>query len=462
MVKSSNYEVRWLCLFLSILLASGFPSLGLAASGASSAAADLSYPDLVRLGQSEKILYGSTHKNLPGQERVQALEIELFGEQHKGSYHNRIDAIQSALASGKTNMLMPPMAPELDRGVSNSEPAAAPSSGADTSQAQWQSSELAADSGEDKTKALLHDALKLYSSGQYQQAELAFKKVIALDRNNTDAYFNLGAMAESRADYKTALSYYQSALKINPGDQELSNAVAGVRKKIDDNAVTTMVSAEMPKPAPTFTKAAESRGDLKQRINDASAAYKSGNYDQSIRILKSVAMDAPNEASVQYALSQCYKAKHQYMDARSALSVAVNLDPNNQLYKDALNDLDRRIANSGSPADGHASYDTVASDSSASAPVGQITPFTGVNASPGWQSTGTASGYSGSGGYLSGFGNRGGFGSYSTSGRIQRAAIGGMSGAAIGAMFGGGYRSRGRNAMIGGTIGGLFGLLSGH
>ena len=45
--------------------------------------------------------------------------------------------------------------------------------------------------------------------------------------------------------------------------------------------------------------------------------------------------------------------------------------------------------------------------------------------------------------------------------RIQRAAIGTVSGAAIGALFGGGYRSRGRSALIGGTIGGLFGLLSG-
>jgi tetratricopeptide (TPR) repeat protein len=456
-MASSDIRLRWLSIFLSFQIVIASPLACLAASPDSA----VSYADLLKLGQCEKTLLGYCHTNLPSEERIQRLEVGIFGQRRNGSYHNRIQAIQAALNSSKGNLLMPPMAAEMDRGAS--QPTLAQEN------AKVDASEEATSSGQpdQPVKTLLHQALGQYSAGQYPQAEATFKKVLALDKNNTDAYYNLGAMAESRGDLNSALSYYQSALKIEPSDSDLRKAIEGVESKLTDPSLIPSVSSEMPKPAPSYLDAIKSRNNLKQRINDASSAYKGGDYDKAINILRQVAVVSPNEASVQYALSQCYKAKRQYMDARSALNTALSLDPGNQTYKDALSDLDRQIAHGGRSV-ATQSYDTMSSGDSANtvasnSPAGQITPFSGVDTNPstGWQSTGRTGGYSVSGGYLPGFAYRG-YGSSSTTRRIERAAIGGITGAAIGAMFGGGgYHSRGRSAMIGGGIGGLFGLLSG-
>jgi tetratricopeptide (TPR) repeat protein len=461
-MASSDIWVRCLCIFLSFEIVVVSPLASFAASDSSAA---LSYVDLVKLGESEKLLFGSAHKNLPSSERIQALEIELFGGKHQGTYHNRIVAIQSALASGKTNLLMPPMAAELDRSANAAVSSQAPLPGADSTRPD--SEEATASAGSDeRVKEILHQALKQYSTGQYSEAEASFKQVLKLDKSNTDAYFNLGAMAESRGDLKAALNYYKSASKIDPGDGDIQRAVNGVESKLADLSVKTTVSSEMPKPAPSFANAIRNRNNLKEQINDASAAYKSGNYNRAIEILRKVAAAAPDEASVQYALSQCYKGKHQYMEARSSLRNALSLDPGNQMYRDALSDLDRHLTSSGDGAATSSSYDAIASDSGAGSvsgngPVGQITPFSGVDATPGWQSTGRTGAYAFSGSRTPGFFG-GGIGSPFGSSRIQRVAIGGISGAAIGALFGGGYRSRGRSALVGGAIGGLFGLLSGR
>jgi tetratricopeptide (TPR) repeat protein len=427
---------------------------------------------LLKLGQSEKILFGSVHKSLPSQERVGAMEVELFGEHHQGSLHSRVEAIQSALASGKTNLLMPPMAPELDRGGSVSQGAPPPAAPAIASRGfdEQYDGQLPQTASPDRAKLLLRQALQLYSIGQISEAEAAFKRVLSIDKHNVDAYFNLGAIAEGRGDLNAALGYYRAALKANPTDPELKNAVTAVQTKLADASTRQSANAQLERQAQTSEVEQKRRDSLKGRINDASTAYKKGNYDEAIGTLNSVAREAPNEPDVQYALSQCYKAKHQYMEARSAIKVALALDPNNQLYKDAVNDLDRRISSGDTSVHSRSSgYDTLASDSSkgnssnTNAPVGQITPFSGIDSNTtGWQSAGRSGGYTASGGYLPGFARRSYGGSYLTTTRIERVAIGTVSGAAIGALFGGGYRGRGRSMLVGGAIGGLFGLLSGR
>jgi tetratricopeptide (TPR) repeat protein len=301
------------------------------------------------------------------------------------------------------------------------------------------------------------------------QAENAFKQVLYADRENPDANFNLGAIEEGKGNLNDALRYYKAAQKASPNDPDINNAVTTMQAKLG-----TSDTAYLPPPADNRNAAPRwqapsqappldpaKRSELKQRVQQAAAAFKRGEYDSSISILEDVSRQAPNESDVQYALAQSYKAKGRYMDARSALNNAIGLSPDNQMYQDARRDLDRLIANGGAHGNSRAD-DLIASDdnnsNSSSSPggkAGQITPFTGIGApgssSTGWQSTG-------SGGYQASY--------YKPehSSRIQRAAIGGLTGAAMGAAFGGvfsGYGSRGRGIMYGAAIGGLFGLLRG-
>jgi tetratricopeptide (TPR) repeat protein len=449
----------WISILLSSQLALAYP---LAVQADVTPASELSYSDLAKLNECEQKLYGYTRKNLPGQQRIEALEVEMFGEKHQGAGHARIQAIASALDSGKTNLLMPPLAAELDRGQSAAQASVAPARPLIDDSDAVGGVYPAPATTQDKSKNLLREALKFYTQGQTSQAEDGFKRVLAVDQSNTDAYYNLGAIAEGKGDLNAALNYYNSGLRYSPSDPDLQNAARAVQTKL---AQSTQSAPQSQGQAYASGNDLNKKAYLKNRINDASTAYKSGNYDAAIQILKEVSSQAPSEADVQYALSQCYKAKHQYMDARVALNVALNLDPNNQTYRDAVSDLDRRIASGGQLAGSTSTQgDTIASDSSASAaaspsPAGQLTPFSGVDTSPGWQSAGGSANSGRSGGYLPGYA-RHGYGSTSTTTRIERAAMGAMAGVAIGSLFGGGYRSRGRSAVMGGALGGLFGLMA--
>src|SRR5262249_31740980 len=153
----------------------------------------------------------------------------------------------------KTDFLMPPMAGELDNRATTSAPAAVrpapPYAGNRDSE---EDEPIPTASQSDKAKNLLREAMKLYSAGQYPEAERTFKKVIALDKSNVDAYYNLGAMAESQGDLQTALANYESALKISPDDNDLRSAVAGVRSKLQDSTFKPIVSDQIPAAAPSY------------------------------------------------------------------------------------------------------------------------------------------------------------------------------------------------------------------
>ena len=163
--------------------------------------------------------------------------------------------------------------------------------------------------------------------------------------------------------------------------------------------------------------------------------------------------------------------------ARSALSQANKLDPNNQDYKNALAEIDN--SNNQTPDRGQDTFSNNNTDSNnnpgkftpnvanSSDPTGQITPFSDDtnNSQLGWQSPGNS--YATTGSYympgMSGYAPSYSYSNsipYSMSSRLERAAISGLAGAALGSMFAGsGYRGRG--AMTGAMVGGMLGLMGG-
>lgn len=375
----------------------------------------------------------------------------------------------SSFAADSDSLLMPPIAPELDRRAFAPSPDSIsnPSSNHDISGRQNFKPDYA--NAADKAKDLLRQALKSYAEGNTALAESNFKKVLTIDHANTDAYYNLGAIAESRGDLATALNYYQSALKINPADTDLDNAVTTVQSKLADASLKQAANAQLAQQAKSSQDSRVYSEQLKSRVNEAALAYKQGKFDDAIRTLQNVARQVPQQADVQYALAQCFKAKGQYPEALSALNTALAIDPSNQLYKNAVNDLsNQKVGGAGTGSGSSGNFDTIASDSTnnsaTSAPVGQITPFTGGDSNNnGWQSAGAPGDFH-SNGYRSGFARHNYNDSTTASSRIKRVAIGAASGVAIGLILGGGgsYNSRARGALVGGTIGGLLGLLSGR
>jgi tetratricopeptide (TPR) repeat protein len=454
----------------------------------------LGFNDLVALGDCEKKLYGGVHSNLPGAKRVESLENDVFGEVKKGLLADRVQALRRAINPQTPSLLSPPLVAKMDTAEQKRQ----------TITSRDEASDLPPVAPPiDHVKNALQQAIALYGQGRLNDAEVAFKRVLVLDPRNSDANYNLGAIAEGRGDWRAANNYYLAALSTNPGDEDARTALNSVKQKLammpnglgNSNPSpfgTTSQSAGEPVqnngeakiPFTPPNNAAINSSQLRQSVDEASQAFKKGDFDRSISLLQGVATQVPNDPDVQYALAQSYRGKGQFMAARTALNQAITLAPQNQLYKDALRDLDRTIANGGVHGiSDHSGYANQTAESqganygsasdypvdATSGPVGQVTPFTGIagassGSSQGWQpmspNTDTYSG--GYGQYHPAYANR--YANSSTTGRIERAAISGLAGAAVGALFGGafsGYGNRGRGAMLGAGRGGMFGLILG-
>ena len=362
-------------------------------------------------------------------------------------------------------------------------------------QNDWQSDEndIQAPSEAKRTRInnSLQQATQLYSQGQTSQAEAMFKNVLSLDSTNTDANYNLGAIAESRSDWQSALHYYQAALRGNPTDEDTKNAIESMQAKI----AAANRNPQKLTPSKNIKLSAKQVDLLKTKVDQAADDYSKGNYDAAISTLKEVVAQAPDQADVYFALGQAYKAKGQTRQATDAFNQAVRLAPDNKQYSDALAALNN---NGGQSPDSLAKrgVDTFSSNNpnsyqkphksksgqnsasdqnnntSADA-AGEITPFSdsGSNNNDnelGWQPAGVSNGsyantyYSpGTGSaYMPGYTYSNSI-PYSMTYRIERAAIGGLAGAAMGSMFSApGYRSGG--AFAGGMMGGMMGFMGGR
>lgn len=508
-MKITDRCTRGFCLVLTTLLLFG----NSAALASTSTGDDIS----ATLDQYEKTVFGETHSNRGQEARLKELEFNLFGKVKSGSRTVRAAAIAQALGMGG-NLLMPPIAPQVDSrssalpsaptsATATSMPETAPASTAERGRNDSYSSSASAD----RVKEAIKHALVLYSQGNASQAEQAFRQVLVLDSKNSDAYYNLGVIAESRSDLPAALKNYKAALNCNPTDADLKDAVASTERKLQEKIAFEQRQHADQEQAAKDAQQEQLRNQLKPLVTEASAAYKAGNFDKAVSSLQAVARQAPNDPDVLYALAQAYRGKKSFEQARACLMRALALDPNNQSYKTAMNNVNRELAqaqsqsrssdlaygqsndtrngggygsgsgyNSGSGGRGMPSRYGNGDDTDSA---GQTVPFdrrpqdiysaNGQGASqiddlP--QSSSDVTPFTSSGkpqrgavytsrGY--GYGYGGGMGGNS---RLRRAAVNGLTGAAMGAMTGAmfsGRGSRSQAAIKGALFGGALGLITG-
>lgn len=448
-----------------------------------------------KLDSYERTVFGETKQGQSTGDRIKALEVNLFGKTKSGSITERLTSISQALGGSGSNLLLPALAPQLDTSeVAPKSPAAAPSVayGNDVDEAP------------DRAKTELHKAMELYSQGNIAQAEQSFRRVLTMDKNNGDAYYNLGVIAEGKNDLQGALRNYQAASNANPADVDFRSAMNAVQGKLSQAAEAQRREREQQEIAAKQAADEQKAQTLKQYTSSASAAFKAGNYDKAIADLQYVARQAPSDPDVQFALAQAYRGKGNLNDARTAIGRAITLSPNNQMYRTTQSQLEQQVAqaasranSAGSPApapsygrgnsDNSTAYSgsqSQSNDYASSGPGGQIVGFApdntktasndGAQITP-FDDSGSNSRYPSSRGFGGGLGGLGlgglsggvmgyGAGGYGGGSRMRRAAIGGLSGAAMGAVMSGmmsSRGSRGKAAMKGAMIGGALGLITG-
>ena len=174
-----------------------------------------------RLSEVEKIIVGSSGK-ASVEQRVKALELKVFGKAKSGSLESRIKSLES-FAGIKNSDSMPPLPPHFEKAKTG-----------DDNKIASPKIERAANASQEKDQSSnsLEAAVKLHHDGKILQAEESLRKILEDNPRSADAFFSLGAIAESRGDFKAALDYYTSAMQANPGDIESREAVAEMSRKI--------------------------------------------------------------------------------------------------------------------------------------------------------------------------------------------------------------------------------------
>jgi tetratricopeptide (TPR) repeat protein len=466
------------CQAVLVLLAATGPTLAASSTTAGGQAEN------AKLETYERAVFGQAHAEMSAENRLRELEVNLFGKAKSGPIPQRLAAVQQALGGANSNLLLPAMAPQMDRASTTSGAQPAPETAPNAVANEAPEPASRSDAGKEE----LHKAMVFYQQGNLPQAEQAFHKVLAIDPRSSDAYYNLGVIAEGHGDFQSALNDYQAAYNISPGDSDLRNAVASMQAKIGDKIAAERQQREQQQLAQKQAQEQQARANLKQLTAEASTAFKAGNFDKAISNLRIVAQQAPNDGDVQYALAQAYRGKGEMEQAREAIAKAVYLSPGNQSYKQVQSQLNEQIAqgggagttSGGAPApapdfrngggnqlpyngdqasNGGASTPLTGSAQD-TAPVGQLTPFSDQNSSQ-FNSSVPQRGYAYGGGML---GGGSGYGYGSGGSRLQRAAVRGATGAAMGAVMSSMFAPRGyrgRSAMQGALFGGALGLLMG-
>jgi tetratricopeptide (TPR) repeat protein len=188
-------------------------------------------------------------------QRIRELEDQTIAGSHSGPLTNRVDALEKAIhgtgtvapkptktashtakaakltksvnaphkpVPTTTSVYMPPIAPHFDPGATQTTTA---SSAEETTR-----SAVPANTAE--VDEMLRKGTAAFQNGRTDEAEKAFRDALIKSPFNSNASFNLGAIAESKGDLAGALGNYRTALIGAPNDRQIQEAIAQVESQI--------------------------------------------------------------------------------------------------------------------------------------------------------------------------------------------------------------------------------------
>jgi tetratricopeptide (TPR) repeat protein len=151
------------------------------------------------------------------------------------------------------------------------------------------------------------------------EAEKAYKKVLELDENNEDAMTGLAMVYSDLGDTKQATDLLRRAAEKNPNPRSLTT-LASAYEQMKDYALA----------AETLKRALDqNQGNVEIERALAQDLLFADQLDEALKLYQKLVEDDPKDVQSELRISQIYRQKRDFRNARQAADKAKELDPTN-------------------------------------------------------------------------------------------------------------------------------------
>ena len=163
--------------------------------------------------------------------------------------------------------------------------------------------------------------------GQFEQAEIAFRKASEKNPNSPDVYKNLGATLFGLRKFDEAVLAYKRLILLQPEYAAAYNGLGLVLR--EQSALEEAVSV--------FKRAVTLQPDYAEAHNNMGLTlYRKGDVDTALIAYQDALAAKPDYAVAYYNIGNAYKKKGQFTEAIEAYKQALEIDPG---YANALNNM---------------------------------------------------------------------------------------------------------------------------
>ena len=179
-------------------------------------------------------------------------------------------------------------------------------------------------SGADQIRAQFKQALDFTQAGKLDEAEAAYKGILAKDPTIPEVYQNLGYIYSQKKDWANAEGAYQKALELRPGSAELSSALA---KVYQDSGQPEKAMALMSKAA------GDNPADAKAQFNMGIFQLNAGKSEEAIAAFEKAVAADPTLADAYYHLGTLMVGQNKIPEAVQYLEKFLSMNPTNAQNK---------------------------------------------------------------------------------------------------------------------------------
>ncbi len=181
----------------------------------------------------------------------------------------------------------------------------------------------------DDPRTYFNLATVLGAKHDFEGAIYNYKKAIELKPEFSNALMNLGAIYLKTKDFDRAIDLLKDSIKYNPKDAFAYNALGLAYQEKGD-----IKEAE-----DCYKRSLEIKsGFLEAENNLANLYFKSDRLDEAIKRFRSIA-ESTNNSNAFYNLGYVYETSKDITKARESFKRAIEIDPANNLAKEALEKL---------------------------------------------------------------------------------------------------------------------------